>query len=52
MIHSMNMLFFLYKSKTNAKGTAPIFCRITLDTKRKQFSTGLYVNEQSWNSQF
>jgi integrase/recombinase XerD len=52
MVHNMNMLFFLYKSKTNSKGTAPIFCRLTLEAKRKQFSTGFYVNEQSWNSQF
>ena len=45
------MLFFLYKSKANSNGTAPIFCRLTLETKRKQFSTGLYVKEQSWNAQ-
>lgn len=52
MVHNMNMLFFLYKSKTNSKGTAPIFCRLTLETKRRQFSTGLYVKDQAWNSQF
>jgi len=45
------MLFFLYKSKTNSKGTAPIFCRVTLEGKRKQFSTGLYLNGQFWNGQ-
>src|ERR1700744_2481020 len=51
MVHNMNVLFFFYKSKKNTKGTAPIFCRITLETKRKQFSTGIYIKEQSWNTQ-
>jgi len=50
MVHNMNILFFFYKSKVNIKGTAPIFCRITLETKRKQFSTGIYIKEQSWNT--
>jgi integrase/recombinase XerD len=51
MVHSIHLLFFLYKSKSNAKGTSPIFCRLTLNAKRKQFSTGIYIKEQAWNSQ-
>ena len=51
MVPTISMLFFLYKSKGNSNGTAPIFCRLTLDAKRKQFSTGIYVKEQSWNGQ-
>jgi hypothetical protein len=50
MIHNMSILFFFYKSKINIKGTAPIFCRITIETKRKQFSTGIYIKEASWNN--
>src|ERR1700744_747777 len=49
MVHNMNILFFFYKSKTNSKGTAPIFCRLTIETKRKQFSTGIYIRETAWN---
>jgi len=51
MIHSFHILFFLYKSKVNDKGLSPIFCRITFDNTRKQFSTGHFISEKSWNSQ-
>ncbi len=50
MVHNMNILFFFYKSKANLKGTAPIFCRLTMETKRRQFSTGIYIKEASWNN--
>lgn len=29
----------------------PIFCRLTLNGKRKQFSTSFYIKEDSWNGQ-
>jgi len=29
----------------------PIFCRITLNGKRKQFSTGFFLKESNWNGQ-
>jgi len=29
----------------------PILCRLTLDGKRKQFSTGFFLKEDSWNRQ-
>lgn len=51
MVHNIHILFFLYRSKTNDKGTMPIFCRLTLNGKRKQFSTGFYLKEDSWNGQ-
>ncbi len=28
----------------------PIKCRITLNKKRKEFSTGLFINPEEWNS--
>jgi integrase/recombinase XerD len=51
MIHSFHILFFLYKSKINDKGCSPIFCRVTFNNTRKQFSTGHFINEKSWSSQ-
>lgn len=51
MVHSFHILFFLYRSKSNEKGTSPIFCRLTLNQKRKQFSTGHSAKESNWNSQ-
>jgi integrase/recombinase XerD len=50
MLHHFSVLFFIYKSKTNNKGYAPIFCRVTLDGVRKQFSTGSTIKEQHWNN--
>jgi len=51
MTHSFRILFFLYKSKINDKGASPIFCRITINNARKQFSTGHFINEKQWNVQ-
>ena len=51
MIHSFHILFFLYKSKVNDKGRSPVFCRITFNNTCKQFSTGHFINEKSWNNQ-
>ncbi|QXV66092.1 site-specific integrase [Mucilaginibacter sp. 21P] len=51
MSNNMFVLFFLYKSKTNSKGTTPIFCRLTQNAKRKQFSTGIYIKDSTWNGQ-
>lgn len=46
----LNVLFLLYKSKTNASGKCPIRCRITYNKKRKEFSTGLFVVPANCNS--
>jgi integrase len=44
------MLFVIAKSRINQRGLVPIFCRLTYNGKRKQFSTSLFVSPQSWNS--
>lgn len=49
MLHHFSILFFLYKSKANKKGDMPIFCRVTLDGVRKQFTTGNNIKESNWN---
>lgn len=46
----MSVLFYLNKAKTNQKGVCPIYCRITYLKKRKEFSTGQFVNPKHWNS--
>lgn len=50
MLHHFSILFFIYKSKVNRKGEMPIFCRVTLDSVRKQFATGNNVHEAQWNN--
>jgi len=46
----INILFYLYKNKTNQRHECPIRCRITYKKQRKQFSTGLFINPIFWDS--
>ena len=47
---TLSVLFYLNKAKTNQKGVCPIYYRITYLKKRKEFSTGQFVNPKYWNS--
>jgi len=47
---SLKVLFYLRKAKTNSRGLAPLQCRITLNGKRKEFSTGYFLDENDWDS--
>ena len=47
---SISILFYLNKSKINKKGLCPVKCRITYKKKRKEFSTGEFMNPSEWNS--
>lgn len=44
------ILFLLQKVRQNKKGECPIRCRITYTKKRKEFSTGFFINPKEWNS--
>lgn len=46
----LSILFLLRRNKINVKGVCPIECRITLDKKRKPFSSGLFINPNFWNA--
>lgn len=46
----LNTRMLLYKAKTNLSGKCPIRCRVTYSKKRKEFSTGLFINPSNWNS--
>jgi len=41
-------LFFLKKNRMNKIGLCPIICRITYETKRKDFSTGQFISPDHW----
>lgn len=45
---SINILFFLFKSKRNSKGDSPIYCRLSFKGTRKQFSIGIKVPPKDW----
>lgn len=49
MKHDINVIFFLFKSKTNSKGLSPIYCRITRNYERKHFSTGFRIKPDEWD---
>ena len=44
------ILFYLQKARINKRNQCPIICRITYNKKRKQFSTGIYIEPENWNS--
>lgn len=48
--NQVKILFVLRKNKTNNLGQSPLVCRITFNSKRREFNTGFYVLEDEWNA--
>ncbi|CAM4123555.1 MULTISPECIES: site-specific integrase [Flavobacterium] len=48
---TINVIFYLKRVKTNAKGLTPIFLRITIDGKRLDKSIGKFIDASRWNSE-
>lgn len=46
----VSILFLIMGNRINQKGLCPLVCRITINKKKKQFSTGLFVNPHYWES--
>jgi site-specific recombinase XerD len=46
----MKILFWIYKSRVNAAGKAPIMIRFTHEGKRLSFSTNLFIACSQWDS--
>ncbi|MEX1001588.1 MAG: site-specific integrase [Crocinitomicaceae bacterium] len=46
---SFSILFWIYKSKAR-NGKAPIYCRITVNSRRSQFSLKRSIEIDKWNS--
>lgn len=47
----MKLIFYLSKKKTNKKGLAPIYARITVTGERSEFSTGYFVDPNEWKDE-
>ena len=47
---NLKILFVLNKQRLNKMNVCPLKCRITLNKKRKEFSTRLFINPKDWNS--
>jgi len=46
----LNILYLLYKAKTNSTGKCPVRCRVTYNKQRKEFAIGQFINPKHWNS--
>jgi len=46
----MTILFWIYKSRINKSGKAPIMMRITVDGERVSFSTDVFIEPDSWDT--
>ena len=46
----MSILFWLFKAKAGSDGKSPIYCRITIEGKRAEFSTGKRIEAENWDS--
>lgn len=49
MKQKVKVLFWHRHAKTNSKGLAPIYARITINGERIQFSTGVYVKKSDFD---
>ncbi|WP_369013393.1 tyrosine-type recombinase/integrase [Flavobacterium anhuiense] len=47
---NLKILFVQAKNRTNKRNQSPLYCRITLDGNRKQFSTGINIEPEFWDS--
>lgn len=49
MINMLNVLFFHSRKRANKKGSAPIYCRITINKLYVEFSTGIVIPPNRWD---
>ena len=49
MKSKVKVLFLLITAKTNKQNEAPIYCRLTMNKKRRHFSTGFFIPSNSWD---
>jgi hypothetical protein len=47
----MHVLFWIYRSRINKVGYAPIMMRISFNNKRTSFRTGISVLFEKWDAQ-
>lgn len=48
--YKLSILFVIQKVKTNKKGKCPLRCRLTFLKKRKEFSTGIFIDPNTWDN--
>ncbi len=48
---SVSILFYIKRAKVNNLGVCPIYTRVTVNTKRFEFSTNKSINPDKWSSE-
>lgn len=48
--YKLSVLFFLKRNRVNKNGKCPVRCRITFLKNRKEFSSGIFINPDYWDS--
>lgn len=49
-MNQIKILFWLYKSKANKEGKAPLYLRITVNGKKVEIATGYFIKPADWDS--
>jgi site-specific recombinase XerD len=47
---TLNISFLIRKNRSNKRGDAPIYMRVSVDQERVEIATGRYINPKNWNS--
>ena len=46
--NTFSILFFMHRSKSNKKGEHPIYCRLTVQGRSREFSCQLWIKNEKW----
>ena len=49
---TVSVLFYIKRAKVNNDGICPIYTRVTIQTKRFEFSTNKYINPERWSGEW
>ncbi len=47
--NTFSILFFMHRSKKNKHSEHPIYCRLTVQGKSREFSTQIWSSNDNWN---
>ena len=47
----LSILFYIKRAKTTSQGKSPIYLRVTVDSKRTEFSIKRFVETHKWSSE-
>lgn len=45
------ILFYIKRTKTNKEGHSPIYVRVTIQSRRFEFSTNKFIHSDKWNTE-